>query len=499
MAWAEIVAQREPRPGLLGIELEPFPYLSAFSVLLRVVRITALEPKEWFRSVGLRYSPETIDLSGLKAGRVSRIRFEAATGLTNTQVPSWWSEEAWSPLCTKGALDRLQRPVRGCLSCAQFGYHTTLFQLPSITHCPWHSVALTDACPSCKKSPFTHIEPQGGVGRCACGVDRFSINHSTVAMHSFPTAEAEAWLSRYLGWVNHQREHRHLVAPDWSDRWLDAYASLAEPPQALSLTSGRPCSRATRIEEQSTRAEVDPPATDYWGWGALCDQSPLTFVPLPAGTLKELTNVTRRVIAGFPSSTRTPIELASFNDFDERATLCENAARRPECFIAPHGRSSDGSGWLSLSAVDFGTLQLCGRLIDRVVAVCDPDPVEGDFSRQTARTQALGRIGGRRHLAAALEQTLLQGYYQGLDALLRSSLGMPGPDEWWLPVAEFSGAPGNLATIRICWVRVSAPRLRRSTDQPPVSPPSRLKSGPRRRASRRLSKRRAAAHKNQPR
>lgn len=402
MAWADIVARREPRPGLLGIELEPFPYLSAYSVLLRVSRITALEPKEWFQRLGLRYSCKTIDLSALKVGRLSRRRFEEATGLAKTQVPVWWSEEAWSPTSTNGVLDRLHRPVRGCVMCAQFGYHTMLFQLPSIARCPWHSVVLTDSCPHCKRSPFTDIDQQGRLGRCGCDLDRFSIDQATVDMYSFPTAKAEHWLSRYLTWANKQRTQRHVVASDGSDRWLAGYESLAAPPQALSLSSGLPYLGRTRLEQVKPRAEVDPPAADFWGWNALCDQSPLTFVPLPAGTLEELTKVTRRVIAGFPRGTRTPIQLASFNDFDERATLGENAARRPECFIAPHARSADGLGWLSLSAVDIGTLQLCGQLIDRVVQVCDPEPVEGDFSRQSARTQALDRISGRRHLAGAL-------------------------------------------------------------------------------------------------
>ncbi len=493
MAWADIVAWREPRPGLLGIELEPFPYVSAFSVLWRVSRITALEPKEWFQSLGLRFNAESIDLNALKAGRLSRRRFEEATGLSGTQVPTWWSEEAWSPAATGGALDSRHRRVRGCLMCAQYGYHTMLFQLPSIARCPWHSVVLTDVCASCKRSPFTDIDAQGRLGRCGCGGDRFSINQATVKMRSFPTAKAEDWLSRYLTWANSERARRHLVAPDGSDRWLDGFGSLCAPPQALSRASGPPRSGASRLEEVVPGVDVDPPASEFWGWNALCDQRPLTFVPLPAGTLEELTKVTRRVIAGFPRTTPTPIEMVSFNDFDERATLVENVAQRPECFIAPYGRASDGSGWLSLSAVDLATLQVCGRLVDRVVEVCDPEPVDGDYSRQSARTQALCRVGGRRHLAAALHQILMQGYFQGLDALLRSSLGMPVPTEWWSPVAELLGEPGYLAAIRICWVRVPPPRLRLASDPPTAPLPPRPRGSARRRAPRRRAKRNTAA------
>ncbi len=500
MTWSEIVARRAPRPSMLGIELEPFPFLSAFSVMLRVSRIMALEPREWFQSMGLRFSPDRIDLEALKAGRVSRRRYEEAMGLTRTQVPSWWSEEVWSPMATNGALDRLHRPVRGCLTCAQYGYHTMLFQLPSITTCPWHSDVLTDACPCCQRPLFTSIDPHGRLGHCVCGLDCFSIDHATIGMHSFPTAQAEDWLSRYLMWANGERSRRHLVTPDDSNRWLAGYARLAESPQAVPLASDLPSPHVSRLEPVTTQKDTDPPATEFWGWNALCDENPLTFVPLPSGTLEALTAITRRVIAGFPKNTRTPIELVSFNDFDERATLDENTARRPECFIAPHGHASDGSGWLNLSAVDLGALQLCGKLIDRIVEVCHPEPVEGDFSRQSIRTQALGRIAGRKYLASALQQILEQAYFQGLDALLRACLHMVGPNEWWLPLVEFVGRPDSLAGIRICWVRIPPPRMRRVTDPAPAPAPPRPGGRPRRRATRRRSKQTAVTRKkNMPR
>ena len=51
MAWAEMAAAREARPHLLGVELEPFPYASAFSLLLRVTRLMDLEGSEWFRTL----------------------------------------------------------------------------------------------------------------------------------------------------------------------------------------------------------------------------------------------------------------------------------------------------------------------------------------------------------------------------------------------------------------------------------------------------------------
>ena len=494
MAWAEVVASREPRPGLLGLELEPFPYASAFSLLLRVTRLMDLAPSEWFQSLGLRYNKSVGAMPNLGLGRVSRTRFEAVLGLTDTKVPMWWSEEVWSPLRTGGLLDRTSRPIRWCWHCASYGYHTTLFQLPSIHSCPWHASPLLDACPMCHKPGLVPIDAQGRIGRCDCGFDWLMIDRATVDMWSFPTAQAEAWMATYLVWAAEQRERRVMVAPQGSDRWVDGFAVLAQPPHLFSKKCGDASGIGMRKEEFKEGPSEDPPAAHFWGWGALADQRPLTYVPLPSMTLSDLTRVTKQVIARLPQGAKTPLRLASFSDLDADAALGENAAQRPECFIAPHGRNANGSTWLNVSAVDLNTLQLCGQLVDGVIEACDPEPDEGDFSRQAARAKAVGRITGRWRLAEALNSILAQGYAQGLDALLRASFDLPRSKSWWLPVAEFEGEPGSLARIRICWILAPPPRLRRP---PQLPPPSRPKVRPRRTVRQRQSTHLKAARRKE--
>ncbi len=492
IAWHQIADTREPRPELLGLELELFPYPSAFSLLLRVSRITALGPTEWFRSVGIRFGTQGMGLAEFRAGRVSRARFELAMGVAGTQIPTWWSEEAWSPMDTSGALDQLVRPVRGCTECAAYGYHTMLFQLPSILRCPWHDRDLVDVCPKCHLSIFSHPDGEGRLGHCGCRNDCIDIDQATIRMRSFPTAQAERWLSGYLDWVGSQRCQRRFVAPDDNQRWLEGFAMLAEPPQALALASGRPQFVGSRVLSTCDEHASDPPNSKFWGWAALADRHPLTFVPLPSTTHEALLKATQKVVAGFPSNTRTPIQLVSANGFDGQATLTENASRRPECFITPLSRSADGSGWLDVSAVDGGTVQLCGKLMDAVVARCAPEPEDGDLSRQAVRTAALGRVSGRCNLAIALEKMLLQGYTQGLDSLLRASLGLPRTDGWLLPVAELVGEQGCLTNIRICWVKVPAPRLRRASESALDGPCEAAKKRPRANRNRRYKPRKRA-------
>lgn len=495
IAWADIVAMRAPRTNLLGVELEPFPYSSAFSLLLRVTRLMNLGPGEWFQTLGLRFQAGGPALPDLRLGRVSRARFEAALGLADTSVPTWWAEEIWSPLSTGGLLDRTPRPIRWCWHCAGFGYHSSLFQLPSIRSCPWHVFPLLDHCPQCKRPGTAWIDGQGRLGRCACGHDWLRVDQATVQMRSFPTGLAEAWMTRYLAWAAEQRERRRLVTPPASDRWSDGYAVLAQPSAEFNETASRSWCRGTRDQEFKDGPNADPPETHFWGWSALGDHNPLTYVPLPPLTLATLTQVTQRVIAGLPPDLPRPLELATCSDSDEDATLRENAAPRPEYFIAPHGCAADGSTWLNVSAMDLHTLQACGQLIDSVIEGCDPTPpstpTSTDLSRQAARAAAIGRVDGRWRLYEALDAILATGYFQGLDALLRTSLELPRSAEWWLPVAEVEGTRGTLARVRVCWVLVPPPRVGQPTpdlSKPlPQKPKSRNRKSARRRGSKRLA------------
>jgi hypothetical protein len=361
-------------------------------------------------------------------------------------------------------LDRDRRPVRWCWECANYGYHTTLFQLPSIDRCPWHDCPLLDECPRCRSAGTALVDAMGQLGRCDCGFDWLVMDRATVHMWEFPTAKDEAWLSDYLAWSTQQRERRSVVAPERVKQWRDGYANLAEAPDEVR----RPCGRAgiigTHVAVVDDPAIADPPGAQLWGWGALADARPLTFVPLPRHTNERLTIATQMVIDQLPMQGDRPFEVAAASAPSTPAT---RAACKAERFIAPHGTGTDGSAWLDMSALDLDTLQLCGRLVDEVIRRCESAPDTADRSRQAARTESLSRIRGRGLLATALEEILLTGYRQGLEAILRAERGLPPPKDWWLPVVEFEGTPGRLSRVRVCWVRSAAPRLGRSVSPAP--------------------------------
>lgn len=473
MTWTSILATREPRPQLLGLELEPFPYLSALSVLMRVTRLMALETGEWFRTVGIRFSAGRQDIL---AGKASRARFGFAMGLGSTQVPVWWDEEAWSPLRTGGLLDHYRQPARWCWECATYGFHTTLFQLPFIDRCPWHNASLLDRCPHCKKPGSAFVDSLGQLGRCDCGFDWLIIDRATVQMWDFPTSKAESWMSSYLAWATEERRHRHVVVPERATNWRSGYAVLAEPPEHIRHPCGRAEIVGTRVTNFDDTSIADPDSSQLWGWGALADPRPLTYVALPARTHERLAVATQMVIDQLSSHGGTPLEVAVVPSTSAAPTPRSQGMVTLDRFIPPYGAGAEGSTWLDLSALDLDTLQLCGRLLHSVATQFDPAPAEIDRSRQAARTDSLGRIRGRGLLAAALEEVLIVGYRQGLSAILLADQQLGSPSEWWLPIVEFKGTSGCVERLRACWIQTPAPRLGRARLPPVQCSPPRKKS-----------------------
>lgn len=481
--WQERLAARSMRPELPGAELEPFPYISGYGLLIRLTRLTAIEPCDMFATLGIRMRQGLGLMAAVHRRGLSQSRFEASMGLETTGITQFWTEEAWSPLQLEGAFDRSEHSVRNCPTCARYGYHCVLFQLPSIAHCPWHGLPLSHSCACCGNPTRAHFDPDGYLGRCDCGHDPFDDRAGSIHMWDFPTGAAETWLSEYLSWVSNQRQSRHLVVPETdSHHWLPAYAALAQPPPRLTalpvLTQTLVCDVDAALEDPAERA--------FWGWSLLGADRPLSLLPLPPSVHHALSEATQLVVAELPAGTLTPLELVTTHGLTEDVPLCDNIVNRPDCFILPHGLSTNGNSWINVSAVDPETLNMCGRLLDLVARKFGPeaDPTL-DRSWHAVRSQAIDTVTGRARLHLALQRLLTRGYAQGLDAILRSQLGVPRlcGDTWLQPVLEIVGRHGALDSVRIVWVPVSRPTLRRAVDVSLTLPPMKLRSG--RRASKR--------------
>lgn len=458
----EALPSRPARLDLLGADFDIYPYLSGYGLLLRVCRLMALEPRELVSSLGLRLRKDLDLLTQVqRPGRV-QMALCAAAGVDPAYAKTYWLPESWSPLQTSGSLD-LPAPVRQCPECARHGYHTAAFQLPSMDACPWHEQELIGSCPRCQRPLFPLLDGTERLGACLCGFDLFDVDVASAQMRRFPSGHARGWLEAYLRWAKEQRLTRYLVAPDCDYRWRKHYRIQAGLPDT-------PTSRAPNfeIEEFNTKGHAELNERECWAWCHLGSERPMTYVPLPARVLTMLSKVSIEVVRGLPGSVQTPLELVPLHGLDSKLALRDNVHTRPDCFITPHGPVQGSETWLNLSAIEPEILQLCGRLIDRVIIACGIELDDRARSLQAARAHALEQLAGRDCLLHALEGLIRRAYAQGLDAVLRRHIQshVRSGVDWWLPSIEVRARPRQLDQIRITWLRVPSPERRRIVDDP---------------------------------
>ncbi|HIE5510997.1 hypothetical protein [Stenotrophomonas maltophilia] len=266
-----------------------------------------------------------------------------------------------------------------------------------------------------------------------------------------------------MRWAKEQRLTRYLVAPDCDYRWRKHYRIQAGLPDA-------PPSRTPdfEIEEFNTKGHAELNERECWAWCHLGSERPMTYVPLPARVLTMLSKVSIEVVRSLPGSVQIPLELVPLHGLDSKLALRDNVHTRPDCFITPHSPVQGSEMWLNLSAIEPEILQLCGRLIDRVIIACGIELDDRARSLQAARAHALEQLAGRDCLLHALEGLIRRAYAQGLDAVLRRHIQnhVRSGVDWWLPSIEVRARPRHLDQIRITWLRVPSPERRRIVDDP---------------------------------
>ena len=478
--WQDICEGQAPASRLPGAELERFPYISGFGLLVRISRLTALDPCDYFPVLGIRNARNVDLMATCHRPGASHFRFTSAIGLAESEVTSYWDEQMWSPMQLGRLYKRQIFPVRNCPICSRFGYHCTLFQLPSVLRCPWHGKLLTDACKRCGKATLASLDGDGILGRCRCGFDPMDMYAASVRMWSFPTEAADEWLRRYLSWTQDERKTRFLVAPDSTCAWLPGYAALARLPAHLCTSDS--VESLVHLQAVTQQDRHDPEQGKFWGWCLLGSDRPLTYVPLRGQLQDALTSATQSVAAALPSELATLFELVTTRGLKQKESFRENLGRKPNIFIAPHTQTAAGKTWLNVSAVDPVTLQMCGRLIEEIVGtLAVGSDLTLDRSPQVAQSELVDGLDGRWRLLRSLELMLCRGYAQGLASLLRSYFAPANRAEkaqWRQPVIEFRGEPGKLTGIRIAWVPTK-PTVRRVVNMalPNVSKPKSTAKG----------------------
>lgn len=121
----------------------PSPYESGWSVFAKLLLYNHMKPKDLVKHISLLEN----------------------TGRFLTVFDSSWIDFEKFAFCINSTPDRLKKGfldqfgfsgyslfgtgIKQCSECIKYGYHCIFFQLPFITHCPWHNQKLSPPCANC--------------------------------------------------------------------------------------------------------------------------------------------------------------------------------------------------------------------------------------------------------------------------------------------------------------------------------------------------------------
>jgi hypothetical protein len=215
----------------------------------------------------------------------------------------------------------------------------------------------------------------------------------------------------------------------------------------------------------------DPPDGAFWGWSLFGGDRLITHVPLPQPIAQRLQAIAPPAPMG------------------DDATRCLGLDR----FETDEAGPDQAETWLNLSVLDRDSAWYCGRLLDATALALCSDPIDAPRSLPAARSKAIDGLSGRGLLASALESMLCRLYGQSARRIAGREQGRAeglSADPWLMPVAEIRGRPGQLKSVRICWLPKRAPAMKREREW--REPPNRgeRRKPPRRRGTKKGIRRR---------
>jgi hypothetical protein len=143
----------------------PAPYESIWSILHKVVVLNRLPIKQlasmigYETATGRRAQVSFLSTNWIDIHRLSRL---LQVDEVRIQSGTWEAMGIRQPAGTISSM-------RQCPQCAELNYHTVLFNIDSISHCPIHNCRLTEACLGCGTQSTFALSKQGhptGCTRC---------------------------------------------------------------------------------------------------------------------------------------------------------------------------------------------------------------------------------------------------------------------------------------------------------------------------------------------
>lgn len=470
MRWQQEIRGQPAVPRLVGADVTPYPYISGFGLAQRIVTFAWPTGGE-LALLGLRNRRALDVMVATQRLGKPRSTLLRALGLDSTQVGRYWSPDVWSPLDCPGLFERNPRPLRQCLECARHGYHCALFQLPSVSRCPWHDSELTSRCQRCGRTQFARFTEQGELGSCPCGFSALDSRVALAGMRSFPSRDCAGWTEEYLDWAGRERSRRALYVPESVYEWDGAFAALAA--RALSPLSSDSEERKALLCFDGQGP--DPAPESMWCWAHLAGTQDFRLAPLPPTALDLLARVTASVVADVE---RDDANAPSDQHRDSAPTSALNSDLHDRVTaIPPYGLSGSGHAWLNLAVVDREVTAACGNALE-ITARRLIGPSDTALSLQASISKSLGGLRGRRHLVDAVLACLCKGYAQGLAVVLqaRKQAQAAAASALEVPLIEIEAQGDILDRVSVAWA--PSPSARRSPSSPPI-----IRAAPAKRAS----------------
>lgn len=169
MNTATVLPMLDPR--LLGENWENYEGTSSFGVFWRATRLNHLHRRDLrsFLHLSLRAGDNAFVRLTRGIPQQAALRFSFPE--SNFIEKSYWRPEEWWPFGGAMPFEQMSWRLRVCPVCARTCYHCLLFQMPGVSHCPWHGVALIEICPMCESPLVVDVQHDLPVGRCRCGHD----------------------------------------------------------------------------------------------------------------------------------------------------------------------------------------------------------------------------------------------------------------------------------------------------------------------------------------
>lgn len=203
-------------PRLLGAHWENYEGTSSFGVFWRATRLNHLHRRDLRACLHLSLRAGDDGFARLTRGISQQAALRFSFPEPEFIEQAYWQPQEWWPFGGPVPFERMSWRLRVCPICARSCYHCLLFQMPGVGRCPWHGVALIDACPQCERPLGVDVQHDLPVGRCRCGHDLVDYVASVEGEAAMRERKHTA-IGEHLRRAASSRRRTWLIAPEEED------------------------------------------------------------------------------------------------------------------------------------------------------------------------------------------------------------------------------------------------------------------------------------------